>query len=626
MTGAVPAGPDPESEVGGTLRGAGRTGHDELSNGFDVERVLSVQRAVRALANSADEWWTRLTEAADSVVTAETLDAFYHEAVRAMQEVLGADEVSILLSDHEESALVSRSSVGLGEEGTVTLRIPAGKGMAGQVLATRGPLIVADLDQITLVSPVLREQGLRSVVAVPILLDRRVLGVLHAGSRQRAHFTAADAELLGFLAERLALAVDRVRLFEEQRRLAGVATFLADTARVVANASGFDATLDALAKAALPTLGDLCLIDIVDDDGTLRRVVARHVDPSKRPLVERLRTEFAPEIGGDHPAAEALRSWQTRWSATMSEDFLRATTRDEAHFRLTRELGFRSYVAVPIGVGGELPIGALTMVSCTRALGPTDVALAENLAKQVGAVVANAQQLDKTALTSRLLQEALLPAELPEARGLEVHASYAAASQALDVGGDFYDAMTLPNGNLLVMVGDVEGHDRRAAAVMGQLRSAARTIAIRCEGPSSVIAELRVAWDYLGLSRMATVLCAQVDPADGRVALASAGHPPPLLVGSGGAAFVPVEPSRPLGLSGDAAPIAAIDLVPGQVLVLYTDGALAERAHGVGEGMERLRKVVETASLGPAAICDAILGSVPQLDDDVALLCVSRRP
>ncbi|HUA95320.1 MAG TPA: SpoIIE family protein phosphatase [Acidimicrobiales bacterium] len=591
-----------------------------------VERFLSVQRAARAMTSSAAEWWRELTKEADTAITAEALDSFYHRALVSMQRVLGADEVSVLLSDTEGTALVTRASIGLGEERPVQLHIPAGGGMAGRVFASSEPLIVPDLSAIELVSPVLREQGLRSVVAVPILnTDRESLGVLHAGSRQLGHFTASDAELLSFLAERVGVVIERVRLFEEQRHMAQVSAFLADTARIMAGASDLAATLDELAKAALPVIGDICLIDMLAEDGSLKRVVARHTDPSRQTQTDRLMDEFPPVITSRHPAAEVLRQGGTQWSATMPEEFMRATTHNEEHLALTKALGFRSYIAVPIATGAEA-LGTLTLVSCTRALTPDDVALSEGLALHVSSVIAKARQLDRESHTSRVLQEALLPVDLPTIPGLVIHTSYAAASHALNVGGDFYDAMHLPDGRAWLMIGDVEGHDRRAAAEMGQLRSAARTLAAGGQDPARVVDDLRRGWSEIGLTRTATVTVGTLDPEDGRLVLVSAGHPPPLLIARGTAAYLDVPTNMLLGMSGGPPAIShEVDLARGDMLLLYTDGALQERAFGIELGMELLRKSVQDAERVPQIVCSTITDGLPDRPDDIALLAVMRQ-
>ena len=586
----------------------------------EVEKFLAVERTARAVADSAAGWWRELTRAAESVVSVKSLDLLYRDILVAIKDVLGADEVSLLLANEAEDELVARASIGLGEEETVDLRIPAGRGMAGQVLVTRQPLIVNDLSQITLVNPVLRERGLRSVVAVPIVSDKRLFGVAHAGSHDLDHFTTSDAELLGILADRLAVALHRVRLFEQQRQLADFAALLAKTAKIMAQAADLAETLDRLARAALPALGDICLIDIFDE-GSLKRVVARHRDSRSQDLVDRLRTDYPPDPAGNHPAVEVLHDGVTRWSPNMSDEFLRATTRDDEHYALVKSLGFRSFLAVSIA-SDDATLGALTLVSCSRSFSAGDVELAEALAQQVGAVVGKAQQLDVATETSHVLQEALLPSELLNIPGLVIHTHYQPATQSLEVGGDFYDVVALPNGQAWFIIGDVTGHDRRAAALMGQLRACTRILAGQGNGPVEVIAVLQSCWDFLGFDRLATALIGQIDPSTGEMILASAGHLPPLLVEEEEADFLPIVPTVPLGAGRQPAIDFTTTLRPGQTLVLYTDGVLRERAWGIDEGMEQVRKAALCGG-DPHAICQSIIEIHAGRDDDVALIAIS---
>ena len=303
---------------------------------------------------------------------------------------------------------------------------------------------------------------------------------------------------LSSMAELAAQAMHRSRLHQQELALAQMASFFAQAARVIAEASDFADTLGRLAELALAALGDICLIDVVGEDGRPRRMVARHREPDRQRLVDRLGRDYPPEADGVHPAVEVIRTGKTRWSGVMSDEFLRATTRDDAHFALVRELEFRSYLSVPL-VADTTTLGALTLVSGSRPFRPEDVRFAERLAEQVAAVVDNARRYEATLRTSHVLQQSLLPQRLPEVPGLQIATRYLPATRGLDVGGDFYDLVTLPNGNVAFVVGDVEGHDRDAAALMGHLRSAARALAGQFETPSQVIAALQQSWQLLGL-------------------------------------------------------------------------------------------------------------------------------
>jgi serine/threonine-protein kinase RsbW len=215
--------------------------------------------------------------------------------------------------------------------------------------------------------------------------------------------------------------------------------------------------------------------------------------------------------------------------------------------------------------------------------------------------------------------------------GLRVAVRYLAASRGADVGGDFYDVVPLPGGQVALAVGDVVGHDITAAAVMGMLRSAHRALLADGATPSAVIDRLQAGWPLLGLQRMATALFARLDPGSGRLRAASAGHLPPLVVSGGDAALLHVLPSRMLGAPASPAPTREWTgvLAPGATLLLYTDGLVESRAADLDVGLAALRDVAaRVAGEDPDAFCDRLLeelaGGVRA--DDVALLAITRVP
>ena len=211
------------------------------------------------------------------------------------------------------------------------------------------------------------------------------------------------------------------------------------------------------------------------------------------------------------------------------------------------------------------------------------------------------------------------------ASGLTIHASYSAASKALEVGGDFYDVVSMRDGRTWVAIGDVEGHDRGAAAEMGQLRGAIRTLAVRGLSPEQIVDELRADWDVLGFTRTATIIVGLYDPATSLLKMASAGHPPPLLLSASGADYVAISPNPLLGIKAGApatSHVASLD--QGDVLLLYTDGALRERAWGVDDAMALLAKLAITGERSPQGICQQIIEVANDGDDDTALLAIMR--
>ena len=288
----------------------------------------------------------------------------------------------------------------------------------------------------------------------------------------------------------------------------------------------------------------------------------------------------------------------------------------------------------------------MTLVSAGsgRHFGTDDLALVEALGHPVSQVVTRAIQYEQQHSIARILQTNLLPQSLPEFPGLAIAARYVAGAQGSEVGGDFYDVVLTPSGALGMMVGDVEGHDPAAAAAMGQVRSSSRALAGQVRTPAELVDVMRASWDLIGVDHMATVLYGRLDVATGHLMLASAGHPPPVLVSSGHASVIHIEPAPPLGVPGEVPlppPGTPRDLIvnsngavgwegklsPGDVLVLYTDGLIERRDRPMQEGVAKLAEIAAAEWNGePEALCDAIIAQLaagPDLADDVALLAVS---
>ena len=183
-----------------------------------------------------------------------------------------------------------------------------------------------------------------------------------------------------------------------------------------------------------------------------------------------------------------------------------------------------------------------------RRFGPADLQLTEELAGRVALVVAKARRYERELRTSHTLQASLLPASLPRVAGLALAVRYLPGTRGAEVGGDFYDAVCCSNGSLSMVVGDVSGHDVKAAATMGQLRTAYRALVRRSDGPVGMVGALQGSWDDLGTDRIATALFGEIDTGDGRLRLASAGHLPPCLVTGEGVASCRLDALAPLGM------------------------------------------------------------------------------
>ncbi|MGY1743408.1 MULTISPECIES: SpoIIE family protein phosphatase [unclassified Blastococcus] len=480
-----------------------------------------------------------------------------------------------------------------------------------------------------------------ALVLVPVTADGRQRGALVlvqgvAGDGELISLTEpgvpadlapADADLLRTVGRQAGQALERVWLHEETARQAARSAFLLDAARLMSAAGGVTETVERLVELAVPRLADLCVIDLVTEHG-FARPAARHADPQRQHLADRLREVHLPMAGAPHPTVRAAERMRTVWVRDADDAWMQQVARDERHLAVMRELRTTSLVAVPLVVGGRL-LGVLTLsAGGRRAFTAADVEVAEQLALQVSQVVDKAQRLEMETRTSHTLQANLLPPAPPPVPGLSVAVRYVAASRGADVGGDFYDVVPLATGGgVALAVGDVVGHDITAAAVMGQLRSVHRVLLADRPGPSAVIDRFQAGWSLLGLTRMATALFGSLDPATGRLRLASAGHLSPLVVTAAGAEYLDVRPSRMLGAPPAPAAEWSGVLPVGATLVLFTDGLVESRSADIDEGLAALLRVAAAArAAGPDELCDRLLAELTgeHRADDVALLAIAR--
>lgn len=403
--------------------------------------------------------------------------------------------------------------------------------------------------------------------------------------------------------------------------------FLLAAADALARTSGYAATLQALAEIAVPTLGDLCLIDVLEESGEVARMAATHHDPALHEAVARL-CAWPPDPHGDHPSIAAMRDRQSRMSPHMTPEFLAATTRSPEHLEVLGMLDFRSYMSVPLIADGQV-LGAVTFISSgsQRVFGPDDLALAEDFAARTALVVAKERRYELQRQAAHLLQSNLLPTRLPPIPGVQVALRYLPGTLDAEIGGDFWDCVVLPGGCVEVVVGDVAGHDMVAAAQMAQIRAVLRALRPATTGPAELVDRMHASWAQLGLDRLATAAVARLDPGTGRLRVASAGHPPPLVVGPAGAAYAAVTPTPPFG----SMPLPAVDLeleLPkGAVAVFYTDGLVEGRDGDLDSGMARLTEAVLSGPLDdPEALADHILARQAGEDrgDDIALVVLRR--
>lgn len=338
----------------------------------------------------------------------------------------------------------------------------------------------------------------------------------------------------------------------------------------------------------------------------------RRIEDSLAVLVEQLRT-----VTGASQVAVRLLAEEERPAlvvqTTAGADAVRAT-------EVLRE---------PVVGRGERELGAVEVALTPAAsLRPQTRALLPALARVLAAAVEEGRQAEREDAVAAALQTALLPDRLPEVAGLELAATYRPAEQEVQVGGDWYDVLELPDRRVGLVIGDVAGHGLTSALVMGQLRAAVRAYALEGRGPAETIRALDEFVGRMPEPSFSTLFLGYLDVTSGDLVWCSAGHPPPVLRDAAGrVSWLGGDPAPPLGsgMADSAADEHAV-VEPGAALVAYTDGLVEDRSHQLETGMPALLAAV-TGAADPDA--SALLRTVLDLpraarSDDLAVLAVRR--
>jgi anti-sigma regulatory factor (Ser/Thr protein kinase)/putative methionine-R-sulfoxide reductase with GAF domain len=293
---------------------------------------------------------------------------------------------------------------------------------------------------------------------------------------------------------------------------------------------------------------------------------------------------------------------------------------------ILREKGIRSLLGIPMVVEGQL-IGVLHVGSLKpREFGQQDLAVLQLAAARAAPGIERARllsALEHEHEVALVLQRSFLPRRLPEIHGVDAASRYIPARD--EVGGDWYDMIELPRGLVGMVIGDVVGHGLRAAALMGQLRTALHSYAVEGHGPSRVLELVDRFVQSMGEYAMATAAYAVFDPETARVRLATAGHLPPIIVSGTGSRIIEVTPGAPLGgFPYGMCPEHELSLVNGEIMVMYTDGLVERRGVPLNAGLDQLAELIREATSAEDACRLAIDGMVPSEgpSDDLAVLAV----
>ena len=396
-----------------------------------------------------------------------------------------------------------------------------------------------------------------------------------------------------------------------------------------------DDSLRRLAVLVVPAFADWVVIHQVDGEGELSaNLIVRDRD-GRVDVTDRYAELLPVSLTAQSPLyalAGGGRSWM---AAELDPDQALQWSTGSELATLRDALGVAStlFVSLP-GRQGAVGTMVLNRRASSPRFTPEDLQVAIDLGRRAGLTVDNARLYQREHRVAETLQRSLLPV-LPQIAGLEISAQYRAAESGVEVGGDFYDVFQLPDGVVVVLIGDIVGHDLAATAAMGHLRGLIRATAWDAAGadqlPDAVLHRADAVMQGMQVVPLATLAYARLEPGPPGHAMtlrhATAGHPPMLVrERDGSARLVRADPGLLLGVQPTERVTAEDTLAPGATLLAFTDGLVERRGEDLDESLERLRLLVEEAPPTSTAdeLCEYVLAHLVEGDDDSALIVVRR--
>ena len=492
------------------------------------------------------------------------------------------------------------------------------------------------------------EAAMREVLATGIpILDRESVARTpadpdreHAWSVSFYRLESSNGKVLGLATSVVDITERHVATTEAARARQRLA-LVADASIRIGTTLDLDQTARELAAVSVPELADVAAVDVLDSVLNGRSATVIHEGPAVfRALAvaaaystDAVRAADQPgevaQYEADRLVTHCVNTGRpVRVSRVQHDDLSRIARSPEAAAMLA-DAGVHSYLAVPLIARGEV-LGALDLKRThnPEPFNADDEVLAGELAARAAVCIDNARWYRQVRNTALTLQRSLLPQQPPDQPGLEIAYRYQPAEAASEVGGDWFDVIPLTGDKTALVVGDVMGSGISAAATMGQLRTATRTLAELDLDPAQVQRHLDRITDRMGQT-ITTCVYAVYDPHRNECLISSAGHLPPALVRPGRLPELLDLPSgAPLGVGNVDFSTTTVALHPGDELVLYTDGLVETRDLAIDERLDDLLALLAKPQRSLDETCDLLLNALrrPGDHDDVALLIARARP
>jgi len=587
--------------------------------GFALEQVE--RRRAEAEAATRAEETRRLQEITASLSLAATAADVSTTCLEHALAAVGAEAGFVVLSKPGVRVVELVASSGYSD---VELENWRGRSLDSDVpfsraIASGEAVWALTPDELAAFEEYVMDGGDAGWVSLPLRTGSGTGGALHLSFRKARMLSDGERRWLQTVVSQCAQALERSRLFDQEQLLRRRSERLQSMTAALSNALTRSDVADVVVEQFAGAVGaDGVALAVVAEERHLVQALAwrGYADGVVEPWLELSLDEATP-------ANRAIRRRVSSFYETLA-DLAREFPPLVGKFAAT---GHATFLFVPLVVGRRA--NGLLVVSWDEphSLVPDERRLLESLAGQAAQALARATHLETEQTIAETLQRSVLPATLPRIEGAQLAARYLPGTAELDVGGDWFDAIKLPDGRLGLVVGDVVGKGVEAAAAMAQLRNGLRAFSLDRLKPSSALARLnRLAGEPLETT-FATLTYAVIDPETRICRLSSAGHPPPVVAFADGRVEL-LEGGRglPLGVAPDTRyRQMAVELPLGSILLLYSDGLVERRGRSIDEGLERLRAAVADGPRNPEQlvehVVDRMVGSTERADDIALLAC-----
>jgi PAS domain S-box-containing protein len=403
------------------VEGIGRDVTERKRAEVERQRLLESERNAREEAEAAlnlqrrlEKSLTLLVEASGVMLGSPSLESVQPAVLELSRRLVNADAYAVWRFDREKRRWGIVTSAGMS-------RMYEGRQIEDAEEDYNyfdTPVVAEDVMEMQLLAgrrEMYEAEGIRSLLVAPLRVHGKISGTLTFYYRQPHKFEETELRVATALANLAGSAISSAELYEEQSGLRAAAqaaaqrsNFLAEAGRILASSLDYQLTLARVARLAVPGLADWCAVDLLEENGSLKRLAVTHVDPAKVAWAHEMQERYPPDPDAPTGVHNVLRTGKSELYAHITDEMLAHGAKDEEHLKILREMGLSSVMIVALAAHGRM-LGAITFVAtgAARGFGTEDLALAEALSHRAAFAIDNARLYREAQEANRLKDEFL---------------------------------------------------------------------------------------------------------------------------------------------------------------------------------------------------------------------------